>query len=240
MVNLKTVILLVAATVIGCGSRPHPSVQPEDEVQILIPEKPGYRIAVEDVLSVRFFYYPSYNVDVIVRPDGVVTIPLVGEVKVEGMAPSELEQIIRERYAEILVEPEVSVIVTQFAQRRIFVFGEVKLPGAIAYSGMMTIVDAIANAGGHLPTANLANVVLMRRQENGSYVGRKIDVQKMLESETPDMVYVMPQDIVYVPMTAISKVNMFVNQFFERITPAWLFIIYGREAVEKTGEVIVR
>ncbi len=238
--KIIVVTLFALALITGCGSKPHPSVEPRGETEILLPERPSYKIAVGDALSIRFFYYPDYNVDVTVRPDGVVTIPLVGEVKAEGLAPSDLEQIIRAKYAEILAEPEVSVIVSDFAEQRILVFGQVKIPGAITYSGAMTIMDAIATAGGHLPDAKLSSVILMRRQADGSYIGRKINIGEMLKSEKPQIVYLMPQDIVYVPMTEIAKVNVFVSQFFERITPTWLFMIYGREAIEGRREVIVR
>lgn len=237
--RLIAIALLSIAIIVGCGTKPHPST-PSEEDAIVFPERPAYKIAFGDLISIRFFYYPNYNIDVPVRPDGVVTIPLVGEVKAEGMSPSELEDVIRSKYAEVLVEPEVSVIVSGFAAQRVFVFGEVIHPGALTYSGAMTILDAIANAGGHLPTAKLGSVILMRRKEDGSYAGKKVDVGKMLKSEKPEVVYVMPQDIIYVPMTEIAKVNVFVTQFFDRITPTWLFLIYGREAIERTGQVIIR
>lgn len=236
---MRTICIFVALGIlVGCGGKPQPPIAPTDDSSIVLPERPVYKIAVGDILGIRFFYYPNYDIDVTVRPDGMVTIPLVGETQAEGLTPSELERVIRSKYAEVLVEPEVSVIVRQFAEQRIFVFGEVRIPGAIAYSGAMTIIDAIAYAGGHLPSADLSSVILMRRQPNGKYAGHRVDVQTMLRGKNPELVYLLPKDIVYVPMSNIAKVNVFVDQFFARISPAWLFMIYGREAVEGTGVII--
>lgn len=238
---MKAITIVVAiGLLLGCGGRTQAPVVSRVENPIVLPERPVYKIAVGDILLIKFFYYPNYDIDVTVRPDGMVTIPLVGEVQAEGMTPSELEQVIRSKYAKILVEPEVSVIVRYFAQQRIFVFGEVRSPGAIPYSGAMTIVDAIASAGGHSTSAKLSSVILMRRQPDGKYVGSRLNLQAMLEGKEPDIAYLMPQDIVYVPMSNIAKVNVFVEQFFARITPAWLFLIYGREAIERTGNLIIR
>lgn len=238
---MRAITILVAIGIlVGCGGKPQAPPMLTEENPIVLPERPVYKIGVGDILLIKFFYYPNYDIDVTVRPDGMVTIPLVGEVKAEGMTPLELEQVIRAKYAEILVEPEVSVIVRYFAQQRVFVFGEVRNPGAIAYSGAMTIIDAIASAGGHSTSAKLGSVILMRRQPDGNYVGSRLNLQAMLEGKEPKITYLMPQDIVYVPMSNIAKVNVFVEQFFARITPAWLFMIYGREAIERTGNLIIR
>ncbi len=239
--EVKRFLILAAliGLVMGCGSKPQPSLNFPTTNEIKLPERPSYRIAVGDLLSIKFFYYPNYNINVYVRPDGIVTIPLLGEVKAEGMKPSELEAIIRAKYSEVIAEPEVSVIVSEFAEQRVFVFGEVKSPGAVTYLGSMTIIDAIANAGGALPSGRLSSVILMRRMEDGKYVGQRINVDEILGSENPDNVYLMPRDIVYVPMTAIAKVDKFVEQFFHRITPVWLFYIYGDRAIRQSGNVII-
>ena len=238
MKNL-VLLLLVVVIIYGCGGqKPEPNLD-LTQAEIKLPERPAYRIAVGDLLNIKFFYYPTYDVKVYVRPDGYVTIPLVGEVHVEGMKPSELEAIIRAKYSEVIAEPEVSVIVMEFAERRVFVFGEVKSPGAINYLGAMTIVDAIANAGGPLPSGRLSSVILMRRTETGQYIGQKVNVDEILESDRPNNIYLMPQDIIYVPMSTIAKVDTFVDQFFHKITPVWLFYIYGQRAIEHSGNIII-
>jgi polysaccharide export outer membrane protein len=194
---------------------------------------------VGDVLSITFFYYPRYNVLVTVRPDGMVTVPLLGEVRAEGVRPAELESLIRSRYAEVVAEPEVAVIVAEFADQRVFVFGEVNKPGMYPLMGAMTLIDAIAQAGGIATTGKSGSVILMRRSETGEYAGQKVDIASVLESENSQSIRLMPIDIVYVPMKAIAKVDLFVEQFFKDLTPAMLFYMYGRDIVTKDGEVII-
>ena len=117
MVRLPVLLLVsVALALCACGA-PKPEVEQdisaEDEApveaeepavadsvetpvvpEIVVPERDPYRLAVGDFLGVKFFYYPAYNISLVVRPDGYVTVPLVGEVHAEGMKPSELEDVI--------------------------------------------------------------------------------------------------------------------------------------------------
>jgi polysaccharide export outer membrane protein len=245
-------VLVMMIAVVGCGgSKPEPVVDvtseaeidlPEpvaSEAEITLPERVPYTLSVGDLLTIKFFYYPSYDLNVYVRPDGAVTVPLLGEVFVEGMKPSELEDMIRARYSEVLAEPEVSVIVLEFPQPRAFVFGEVLSPGAVFLKGSMTIVDAIAAAGGPRDTAKMGSVVLIRRTNDGKYVGSRVNIKSILGSEDGENLYLMASDVVYVPRSTIAKVDLFVEQFFSRITPAWIFYIYGDRVLNAAGEDII-
>jgi polysaccharide export outer membrane protein len=233
----------------GCGgSKPEPVIDAaaepapmeEAEATIRMPEREPYTIVAGDALIVRFFYYPQHNVDVVVRPDGMVSIPLVGEVMAEGMRPSALEAIIRERYAEVIAEPEVSVMIHEFGDQSVFVFGEVNKPGAYPLQGSMTLVDAIARAGGLATTGNAGNVILMRRGALGEYSGRKVDLKAIIDPEGTERIHLQPRDVIYVPMTAIAKVDLFVEQYFKNLSPALLFYLYGHDVVTKEGNLIVR
>ncbi len=226
----------------GCGgSKPQPQVEPQAAVpaapQINLPERPPYKLGTGDRLEVRFLYYPLYNLTLMVRPDGVVTIPYVGEVMVEGMPPSQLEDIIRKRYAEIVTEPEVSVIVSDAAGRGFLILGEVRQPGAFDIEGPMTILDAIARAGGVNYTGRNDSVVLIRRSADGNFTGTRINLEDILDGHGKD-VYLMPRDVIYVPMTFIAKVDIFVAQFFANISPAWYFFIAGKQVVNPEGTYI--
>jgi polysaccharide export outer membrane protein len=239
------VCLLVAA---GCGgSRPEPGLDMADqpaltaapEAEVRVPEREPYRMVVGDVLVIKFFYYPEHNVEVTVRPDGRVTIPLVGEVMAAGMKPTDLETVIRSRYAEVVAEPEVAVIVAEFADQTIFVFGEVQKPGAYPLAGSMTLLDALARAGGVAETGKAGSVILMRRTDTGDYSGRKVDLNAVLGTEAVESTPLMPRDVIYVPKTAIAKVDLFVSQFFRELSPAWLFYLYGHQVLTREGRVII-
>lgn len=226
-----------AVFVLACGgAKPEPDLDATAGPEIVIPDREPYRLAVGDLIRIDFFYYPEYDVTLAVRPDGAITVPLVGEVVVEGMKPTDLEEIVRQRYSEVIAEPEVSVIVMEFADQRVFVFGEVGSPGSFSLQGAMTLVDAIADAGGILDSGQAKSVILMRRDETGRYAGRSINVKAFLESEESEAIYLMPRDIIYVPMTTIARVDVFVDQFFTKLSPAWLFYIYGTRALKTEGD----
>lgn len=210
-----------------------------DTMAIVVPERPPYRLTVGDRLAIEFFYYPAYDVNVIVRPDGMVTIPLVGEIQAEGKMPSEIEALVRTKYAEVLAEPEVSVIVTEFADQRIFVFGEVYNPGAFDFKGSSTVLDAIAGAGGITYNGRSDSVILIRQQPDGMFAGTRVNLQDVLAGRPGEGIFLNAGDVVYVPLTFIAKVDVFVDQFFANLTPAWYFFIAGREVLNPEGRFII-
>ena len=229
------VLLLLLA---GCGG---PKPQPEPILtatpQISLPEREPYKIGLGDELDIRFLYYPVYGVHLTVRPDGMITVPYVGEIKVEGMNPSELESIIRSRYAEILTSPEVAVIVAKSSYQQVFVFGEVTRPGAYDLRGPMTVLDVIASAGGITTLGRKDNMLLIRQSKGNQFAGTKIDLEKILDGHGSNP-YVMARDVVYVPRSFIGNVDLFVQQFFEGITPVWYFYISGRDVINPEGKYI--
>jgi protein involved in polysaccharide export with SLBB domain len=233
-------LCILMVIVVGCGGgKPEPVLEAQVEAEIKIPERAPYTFAVGDRFHVNFFYYPLYDQTVVVRPDGIVTFPLVGEIQAEGMRPSEMEQVIRSRYSEVVADPEVSVIMLEFADQRVFVFGEVKEPGAVGLGATMTLVDAIADAGGFLVSAKMESVILMRKDKAGSYTGRKVNVEEILESDVGESIYLMAGDVIYVPMSIVAKVDTFVDQFFDGMNPAWQWYIYGREVVNPEGKYLI-
>lgn len=233
-------LCILTVLVVGCGGgKPEPVLEAPVEAEIKIPERAPYTFAVGDRFHVKFFYYSQYDQTVVVRPDGIVTVPLVGEIQAEGMRPSEMEQVIRSRYSEIIAEPEISIIMLEFANQRIFVFGEVKEPGAVGLNASMTLVDAIADAGGFLVSAKMESVILIRKDKAGRYTGRKVDVEGILESEEGENIYLVAGDVIYVPMSIVAKVDTFVDQFFDGMNPAWQWYIYGREVVNPEGKYLI-
>ena len=126
-----------------------------------------YEIGPGDGLSVKLFYTSELNEDVMVRPDGKISLPLVGEVAAAGRTPEDLSQDIRQRYDDFLEKPDVVVIVRSFGSQRAYVGGEVKVPSMVTIDGRTSVVDAVFATGGALDTAALSSVVLIRRGPNG-------------------------------------------------------------------------
>jgi protein involved in polysaccharide export with SLBB domain len=172
-----------------------------------------------DMIDVKFFYNPELNESQTVRPDGKISLQLVGEVSVYGKTPAELRQELMMLYKPELKRTEIAVIVRSFYDRRVFVGGEVKTPGLIPMPGPLTALEAIMQAGGFDPrTARVSNVVIIRDKDGKRY-GGTLDFGKTLNGKEIQPFYLEPNDIVYVPRTTIVKVNQWIDQYINKIVP---------------------
>jgi len=203
-----------------------------------LPERAPFRLGVGDKLDIKFLYNPTYNVFVIVRSDGMITLPYIGDTYVEGMTPGDLQRQIQTRFAEIVVSPDVAVIVTESASQQIFIFGEVRTAGAYDLRGPMTLLDAIASAGGVNYTGRKDSIILIRRGQDSNFVGTRVNLEDVLDGHGSN-VLLMPRDVIYVPATFIAKIDTFVEQFFTKITPTWYFFIAGHDTFYPNGRYIL-
>jgi polysaccharide export outer membrane protein len=176
-------------------------------------------LAAGDVLEVKFFYTPELNELQTVRPDGKIALQLIGEVQVEGKSPAELATELTELYSRHLKTPEIAVMVRSFYDRRVYVGGQVMAPGIVEMPGTMTLLEAIMQAGGFdVREAEVRNVVVIRHI-NGQRYGQSINLKPALSGDEVPPFYLAPKDIVYVPRTAIAKVDQWVDQHINKIIP---------------------
>jgi protein involved in polysaccharide export with SLBB domain len=156
----------------------------------------------------------------VVRPDGRISLQLVGEVEAKGLTPTQLTDNLKELYGAHLRYPEVTVILREIRQRRVYVSGAVQRPGLVELPGELTLFEAIAEAGGFdLRTAETGSVLVVRHDDSGKRVGYKVNLKPMLKGEMSDPFYLQPQDIIYVPRTAITDVNQFIDQYINQVIP---------------------
>jgi polysaccharide export outer membrane protein len=132
--------------------------------QVTVPS--DYVIGAEDVLGIVFWREAEMSGDVAVRPDGMITLPLVGDVKAAGLKPDALRDAIQTAAGKYLSEPNVSVVVRQLNSRKVFITGEVMMPGAFPLTGPRTVLQVIALAGGLTEYAKSSEISIMR-EENG-------------------------------------------------------------------------
>jgi protein involved in polysaccharide export with SLBB domain len=172
-----------------------------------------------DVVDVKFYYTPELNESQMIRPDGTITMQLIGKVMASGKTPEELQKDLIKLYGPELKKPEVEVIIKNKEDRKVYVGGEVKNPGIVEIPGQLTALEAIKRAGGFKrPEANTSKVLLIR-QENGKNTGCILDMQKVLEGREKEVVYLHPHDVVYVPPTSITKLNDWVDQSISKMMP---------------------
>jgi len=130
-----------------------------------------YRIGREDVLDVAVWRDADLSRTLPVRPDGYISLPMVGEVRAEGRTPNELADELREALKAYVQEPRVTVIVREVNSSRVFITGEVANPGAYPLRGRVSIIQAIALAGGFTDFADRNGIVVLRRTSpEGKYI----------------------------------------------------------------------
>jgi polysaccharide export outer membrane protein len=154
-----------------------------------------YRIGVEDVLEISVWKEPQLNTTAPVRPDGKISVPLAGEVEAAGRTAKELEAELASRYATRINSPTVSVVVKELNASRVFVLGEVARPGVYPMRGALTVVQALALAGGLTEFADRDDIVILRRAESGQQ-RLKLDLEDAVGSAAIELA---PGDTVVVP-----------------------------------------
>jgi polysaccharide export outer membrane protein len=197
---------------VACASTPEPPPTPPPQ-----PVIGEYRIQEGDEIDVRFALSPELNVLTVVRPDGRISLKLVGEVMAEGHTPAELSAQLKAAYSRELRDPEIAVIVRGMAAR-IYVDGHIEDPGEYAWNPQITALQAIALAGGFAPTANEERIVVLRRGDDG--VQQIIEIERDEDDAASDQdVFLAPYDLVVVPSTGVADTNKWVDQYIRKNIP---------------------
>ncbi len=165
-----------------------------------VPTEPGFTIGPEDVLGVLFWRDTDMSGDVTVRPDGMITLPLIRDVKAAGLTPTELADRIQTAVREYVTDASVTVVVRQMNSRKAFITGEVARPGAYPLgSSSMTVMQLIAVAGGLTEFAQPKKISVMRIEE-GKTTTFAFDYKSVASGKTPGQNLVLkPGDTVVVP-----------------------------------------
>lgn len=179
-----------------------------------------YQIQAGDQLEIKFFYNPELNELVVVRPDGRISLQLANEIMVAGLTPSELTEQLRKKYSVDIEKPEITVFVRTFTSQRIYVDGEVNRAGLVTLTSPMTVLQSISQAGGFKDTASMENIIVVRRMDDNQLNTMTVDIRKAIEnSDLSQDILLMPNDIVHVPKSAISNLNVWVDQYIRRNIP---------------------
>ncbi len=180
----------------------------------------AYRLQSGDIVDVRFFYNPEINEqNVQVRPDGKISMQLIGDVQFAGKTVDEIGRAIEEAFTKTLKSPRVSIQIRGYASQKAYVAGEVPRPGTISLGTSMTVMAAISEVGGILPRGNRQKVILIRKMPDGK-PGRK-EIQLFVGKQpAPDaLLALQPFDVILVPETKIARVDRWVDQFLRQTLP---------------------
>jgi len=128
-------------------------------------KRPGYVVGPGDVLRIVVWKEPDLTQDVTVRVDGIITVPLLGDVQAVGREPVELAASLTKEFERFIENPRVTVAVTLATSARIYVVGQMVKPGEFPLSGRMTVIQALALAGGFKEFAKPEGIVIVRRDQ---------------------------------------------------------------------------
>jgi polysaccharide export outer membrane protein len=129
-----------------------------------------YQIGAGDVLQVSVWKSPEISVpSVIVRPDGMITIPLIKDVHVGHLTPTQAERLITEGLAKYIIDPNVTVVVGTSNSKKVYIVGSVRAEGPVAYTYRMTVMQAISEAGGLTEYAKRKKIYVLRNEIGRDY-----------------------------------------------------------------------
>lgn len=199
--------LLIALSVIGFTPAPAPAQQaPSTEssaADIRTATKPhdaAYLIGSSDVLAITVWKEPEISKSVPVRPDGKISLPLVGELQAAGRTPLQLEQDIAAKLKTYITNPDVNVIVQQINSEKFNILGRVARPGSFPLTGTTTVLDAIATGGGFLDFAKEKGVYVLRQNSGGGQTRIPFNYKDVVKGKHPEQnIKLQSGDTVVVP-----------------------------------------
>lgn len=184
-----------AAVLPGCAHEPARSAG----LQVEVPDDNfEYRIGPADVLQITVWKNEMLTRQVPVRPDGMISLPLVHEVRAAGLTPMQLRDTLKSKLATYVSNTDISVTVMEINSFTVSVLGEVRAAGRYQFASHVTVLDALARAGGITEFASPADIVVLRPEADAM---KKIpfDYTKAVTAQAPQNLFVRPGDIVLVP-----------------------------------------
>ena len=187
----------------GCENVPRVPESAADAAQPLASFEGNYRIGVDDRVQIVVWRNPELSVTAPVRPDGKISVPIIGDVEAGGRTPSEVAEIIKKRLSEYIRDPNVAVILTELRSHeflsRVRVTGAVRTPRSITHRQGMTVLDAVLEAGGVNDFASPNRTKLYRKVKDKTAVF-EVDLGDILKKGRLETNYPLrPGDVVTVP-----------------------------------------
>jgi len=140
---------------------------PPDKLDSILPDQ-DYVIGPQDLLTIDVWHEPELSQSVPVRPDGKISLPLIGDMEVSGLTPRTLQARLAKELDAYIHKPQVTVIVREVNSRKFYIIGQIERPGTYSLSAHMTVLDALATAGGFRDFAKVQQIYLLRLRPDGS------------------------------------------------------------------------
>ena len=157
----------------------------------------SYIVGIADSLFVSVWKKPDFSGPVVVRPDGIITVAVVGDVHVAGLTTRQVQELLTEKLKNVVTEPQVTVVVREIRSRKVYLVGKVGRPGTVSLTGHETVLQVVAEAGGPNQFAKPDKMYVLRT--TGDHEKRiQFNYKKVLAGSQPDLELAVG-DIIVVP-----------------------------------------
>ena len=191
-------LLIAMSTLTACMGRQVMPPPPEGDPM----DRDTYVIGVTDVLRVDVWRQPELSVEVPVRSDGMISVPLLDDLQAAGLTPQELKAVVTRELGEFVTAPDITIIILQMNSRFVSVIGEVMRPMRIPLTQDLRVVEAITQAGGYTTFADKSDVRIIRRQESADIdeVEYHFDYNAYIRGRAPGTnISLRPGDTIIIP-----------------------------------------
>lgn len=201
-------LALTGFTAIRSGVAQQPAGTPDQQKQ----REQRYTLKANDVLALTFRFTPEYNHDATVQPDGFIQLKgLPNALRVQGLTVPEAKEKVTTAYSKILANPDVTVELKDFERPYFVVSGSVRNPGKFDYRGRISVMEAVAMAGGFDPSAKHSQILLMRRYSKDLVKVTMVDLRQVMKGkELSKDLDVQPGDTIFAPKSAFAKFAPFI------------------------------
>ncbi len=175
----------------AAAPKDQPAAAPDADADI-------FRIGVDDELQISVWHEAELSMPVTVRPDGMITLPLLNDVPVLGLTTKELQNLLTEKLKPFVTEPQVTVSARAIRSRKVYLTGQVPRPGTYQLSGRKTVLQMIAEAGGLNLFAKRTSIYILRN-ENGREVRVPFNYKNAIKGGSDAEILVLPGDMIVVP-----------------------------------------
>jgi polysaccharide export outer membrane protein len=192
--------ILFALTVVSLGivSTAHAQQHPVSNATVQAYGDSEFRLGPDDVIEVTIYQDKELDRTVPIRPDGKISLPLIGEMPATGKTVTELQKEVSQRLKQFVADPTVTVVVKEVNSQKVSVAGEVKNPGMYKIPYRATLLDAIALAGGTTEYAKKGKIVVWRTDSTGATRRINISIDDQIKGRRADPFYVLPYDKIYI------------------------------------------
>ena len=174
--------------------------------QTLHEHYPEYRLERSDVVEIKYRYTPEFDQTVTIGPDGHVSLNGLGDIVAVGLTVKQFQSKVAALSSTRLVDPDLTVTLKEFDKPHVYVEGEVNTPGRVELRGDLSLMEAIASAGGFKNVAKKSEGLLLDRSDAEHPTTRVINIKKLVAGHRlEEDVLLRPGDVIYVPQDGLSK-----------------------------------